>query len=381
MKQRLSFTMLLGVLLALSGSASAQYLVASKAGFVNRADGVVHVLRHDSEDGKAGRASLGTQLRDGDELSTDANSRAEILLNPGSYLRLDENSVVRAINTDFSQTRFELLKGAVIVEVGQLDKDKKTKAPIELLTPNGALSIAKETTLMRVDAKAGATTVAVRQGEIYLGTREVALADNANAKVKRGKLVRLTTAAEKPEIAKVDQDALDSFDVWSFNRAQTLVAANLTSVRQNSLLSGGWYYNSFYGCYSFVPWRGYMISPYGFGFFNNYADCYGYYPFYRPNYYPNTGSGGVVVAGGLPSRVISGNDRGPMQREIPAGRGLDTGMGGRGMEAGDFGSRGISTASSSSTSAITSAPAATMSTSAPARSSSSGGAMPSRGNN
>ncbi len=380
MKQRISFVtvgLMFSLMLAAAGTASAQHLISSKAGFVNRADGIVYVLRHDSEDGKAGRASLGTQLRDGDQLRTDANSRAEILLNPGSYLRLDENTEVRAINTSFSETRFELLKGSAIVEIGQIDK----KEPIELLTPNGPLSFGKETTLIRVDAKTAATWVAVRQGEIYLGPRMTALADQGSAKIKRGKLVRLTSSTEKPEVAKVDKDAMDSFDAWSFGRAQTLVAANLSSLRQNSLLAGGWFYNSFYGCYTFVPYRGFLTSPYGFGFYRNYADCYWYNPFGYPYYYPGNNGGGIV-AGGLPPRVVTGNDREPMRREIPGNRGIDDGSGrsagNRGIDSGDFGSRSVSSAPST----ITSAPAATMSAPAPERSgSSSGGAMPSRGNN
>lgn len=379
MKQRISFAtvgLMLSLMLAVTGTASAQHLISSKAGFVNRADGIVHVLRHDSEDGKAGRASLGTQLRDGDRLSTDANSRAEILLNPGSYLRLDENSEIRAVNTSFSETRFELLKGSAIVEIGQTDK----KAPIELVTPNGPLSFVKEGTLVRVDAKTAATWVAVRQGEVYLGPRMTALAEQGSAKIKRGKLVRLTADAEKPEIAKVDKDAMDNFDAWSFTRAQTLVAANLSSLRQNSLLSGGWYYNSFYGCYTFVPFGNSWLSAYGFGFYRRWADCYWYNPFgYSPYYYGNN-NGGSIISGGLPARVVTGNDREPIRREV-VGRGIDDGYSAsRGMDPG-FSSRGISSSSSSSSS-ISSAPAATMSAPAPARSDSGGGgAMPSRGNN
>jgi hypothetical protein len=385
MKQRVPFAtvgLMLSLMLALAGEASAQHLISSKAGFVNRADGIVHVLRHDSEDGKAGRASLGTQLRDGDRLSTDANSRAEILLNPGSYLRLNENTEVRAVNTSFSETRFELLKGSAIVEIGQIDK----KAPIELVTPNGPLSITKESTLIRVDAKTSATWVAVRQGEVYLGPRMTALADQGSAKIKRGKLVRLTAGSEKPELAKVDKDAMDNFDAWSFNRAQTLVAANLSSLRQNSLLSGGWYYNPFYGCYTFVPFGNSWLSAYGFGFYRRWADCYWYNPFGYggyPYYYPgnNNNNGGGIISGGLPGRVVTGNDREPMRREA-IGRGIDDSFGrstgSRGIDGPDFGSRSVS----SSAPSITSAPAATISSPAPERSSGGGGgAMPSRGNN
>src|SRR5438105_1364154 len=77
---------------SLGQGASAQHLISTKAGFVNRVEGKVFIQRQDSENGEPGRASLGTQMRDGDWLITAADSRAEILLNPGSYLRMDEKA-------------------------------------------------------------------------------------------------------------------------------------------------------------------------------------------------------------------------------------------------------------------------------------------------
>src|SRR5262249_30888264 len=113
-RNRISLVALSSFLLALglSIAANAQYLISAKAGFVNRVEGKVYILRADSEDGEKGRASLGTQLRDGDRLSTTANSFAETLLNPGSYLRLNENTEVRAVSTDLNSVRFELITGS-----------------------------------------------------------------------------------------------------------------------------------------------------------------------------------------------------------------------------------------------------------------------------
>src|SRR5262249_24938561 len=108
-RNRISLLTLASFLLALGLGATAneQYLISTKAGFVNRVEGKVHILRADSEDGEKGRASLGTQMRDGDRLSTTAKSFAETLLNPGSYLRLNENTEIRAASIDFNSVRFE----------------------------------------------------------------------------------------------------------------------------------------------------------------------------------------------------------------------------------------------------------------------------------
>lgn len=383
MRFKISLATFASLLIALCAvTANAQYLTSTKAGFVNYVEGKVHILRHDSDDGEKGRASLGTQMRDGDRLFTNPGSYAEILLNPGSYIRLGEKAEIVARITDFSAVRFELIKGSMHVEVGESDKTTL----VELITPHGSVFVTKDG-LYRIDEKGMATVVSVRQGEILLGSRADVAANKAT-RIKRGKVITLTGSPASDlarSAAKIDRDASDNFDVWCFSRGQLLAAANLKALRQNqtySAFNGGWYYDSFYNCYTFMPYGRRFYSPFGFGFFRNYADCYWYNPYYNPygGYYGggNTGGGGVVA--GLPPRVITGSDRAPIRREAE-GRVLDnsspfdSGRSG-GRYGGDFGS-------SSSSSGAVSAPAATTVISAPAPSrdtggGSSGGAMPSR---
>ncbi|MCI0525689.1 MAG: FecR domain-containing protein [Acidobacteria bacterium] len=377
-RNRISLAALASFLLALglSATANAQYLVSTKAGFVNRVEGKVYILRVDSEDGEKGRASLGTQMRDGDMISVTAYGKAEVLLNPGSYLRVDQNSEVRAVNTDFSSVRFELIKGTVIAEIGEIDK----KSPIEIVTPHGVLTIAKQG-LHRIDSKGSVTRVAARQGEIYLGTRNDLAAKKA-FKIGRGKVATLTGAAQpnKSDLAKIDKDEIDNFDKWSFVRAQSLTAANVSTLRRSGVMSafnGGWYYDPFFNCYTFMPYRSRFFSPYGFGFFNNFRDCYYYnpYSYYGYGYGGYYGGGGGVTAN-IPARVVSGVDRAPIRRSAE-GRGIDTNSGfdSRSGGYGDYGgSRTISSPSSSSSSSVISAPAPSR-----APTGGGGGSMPSRG--
>src|SRR5215475_6730411 len=221
-KNRVSLVILVSFLLplGLGATAKAQYLISTKAGFINRVEGQVYILRADSEDGEKARASLGTQMRDGDRLRVGDKGFAETLLNPGSYLRLSENAEIRAASIDLNSVRFELIKGSVIAEIGQIDK----KTPIELITPNGALTIAKAG-LHRIDVKETATLVAVRQGEINLGTRSD-LAARDLPKIKSGKVATLTGSYQSvhSDVAKLNKDAIDKFDMWSFDRAQALTA-------------------------------------------------------------------------------------------------------------------------------------------------------------
>jgi FecR protein len=345
--------------------ANAQYLISTKAGFVNRVEGEVYVLRADGNGDEKGRASLGTQMRAGDRLSVAASGFAEALLNPGSYLRLSENTEVRAVSVDLNSVRFELIKGSVIAEIGQIDK----KAPIEIITPHGALTIAKAG-LHRIDAKGSSTLVSVRQGEIYLGTPSD-FAANQSLKIKRGKVVTLTGSTQPGQpgapglpgspglldVAKLDKDAIDKFDTWSFDRAQALTEANVKALSRSGALTAGWYYDPFFKFYTFVPSRSWFWSPYGFGFFNNYRDCYDYTPYYYSgsSYRNQVGSStGAKVS----PRVVSGNDRSAVSRATDRRWG-DTDFGSRSGRSGDSGSSRGGSSSPSTSSPPTSSPRST----------------------
>lgn len=362
-RNRVSLSLPVSFLLVLSSAvaANAQYLISTKAGFVNRAEGQVYILRADSEDGEKERASLGAQMRAGDRLSVAARGFAEALLNPGSYLRLSENAEVRAVSVDLNSVRFELIKGSVIAEIGQVDK----KTPIEIITPHGALTIAKAG-LHRIDAKESATLVAVRQGEIHLGT-PVDVAAKQSFKIKRGKVATLTGAPQlgKSDIAKLDQDAIDKFDTWSFNRAQALTAANVKALSRSGSLTSGWYYDSFYNFYTFVPTRSWFWSPYGFGFFNNYRDCHAYTPYYYSgNSYRSSGgtatggtASGATVSPRVSPRVVSGNDRGAVSRATDRrARSIDTGFNSQGGGSRSRGSGGSGSSGGGSSSPSVSSP-------------------------
>ena len=367
-----------------ANTALAQYLVSAKAGFINRADGEVYIQRADNEDGTRGRASLGTQMKEGDRLITSDRGRAEILLNPGSYLRLNGNTEVKAVNTMLDEIRFEVVSGSVIVEIGELEKN----LVIEIQTPQGIMSVAKAG-LQRIDIDKGATTIAVRQGEAFLGARGEVLAKTAT-KIGRGKQVRLVGSPEVAtngvQLAKLDKDSVDSFDTWSFNRAQALMQANYTALRstgstaRNSNMAYGWFFSPFYNSYTFIP-RGGFYSPYGFPFCRRFSDFAYYFPYGMPYYYyvparPGAGGGSGGGGGNASARVITGVDRAPIER----------GFGGRQMGGFDNsgfgrGSAGIPSSSGGSI-GTTSSPVST--TSAPSRGgdmggASGGGSAPSRG--
>ena len=105
------FGIIISSLLLVVGAAHAQYLVSSKAGFVNRVEGKVHIQAQGSAPDAMSRASLASQMKEGDRISTGVDSHAELLLVPGSYMRLNEKTVVEAVRTDLENTRFDVIQG------------------------------------------------------------------------------------------------------------------------------------------------------------------------------------------------------------------------------------------------------------------------------
>src|SRR5262250_1757794 len=85
------------------------YIVSAKAGWVNYVDGQVSVQMHQ-------------QVAVDMAIETGPRSHAELLLSPGSFLRLGEQSSVVFDSSDLTNIAIRGLKGAVGIEVGEADK-------------------------------------------------------------------------------------------------------------------------------------------------------------------------------------------------------------------------------------------------------------------
>lgn len=297
------FAAIFFALLLIASVAHAQYLVSSKAGFVNRVEGKVSLKASGSAPDEMHSVAMASQMRDGDQLSTGVNSHAELLLTPGSYLRLNEKTIVEAVRTSLDSTRFDVVQGSVIVEVGELDK----KTPVEIGTPRSVVAINKAG-IYRIDVVGKDVAVSVRKGEAFLGTREQLLANSAT-KIGGNKVYRLVGDGA-PQTAKLSSKVYDAFDQWSYLRAESLVAANYSLLQRsrsrNALLSG-WIYNPLMNSYTFVPSSWLFVTPYGFGFYRRYSDCDWCWGGYYNPYYSNGGYyGGGTMAGGGGSTNVGG---------------------------------------------------------------------------
>src|ERR1700690_1164868 len=99
----------LGVLVA--GSACAQYVISSHSGVIQYVEGRAFLSDKPVEP-KFGQFP---DIKENQEFRTE-DGRAEVLLTPGVFLRMGENSAIRMLDNRLISTRVEVLSGSVIVE-------------------------------------------------------------------------------------------------------------------------------------------------------------------------------------------------------------------------------------------------------------------------
>src|ERR1700691_1875481 len=102
-----AFTLLVGL------PALAQSVISAHSGLIHFADGSVF-LDDQRVEQKTGKFD---QMKNGSELRTE-EGRAEVLLTPGTFLRVGANSAVRMISNDLDNTRVELLNGSAVLNQG-----------------------------------------------------------------------------------------------------------------------------------------------------------------------------------------------------------------------------------------------------------------------
>jgi hypothetical protein len=270
-------------------------IISAKAGAVNTVAGRVMVTRQGQE---PQLLSSSDDLASKDVVTTGNTSNAEILLNPGSYLRLADNSEFQFEDISLDHLNLRLTKGSAIVEAtGVADMD----LGIKIATPNATFTIIRSG-IYRVNVEQGASELSVYKGRASYGS-------NATEVLKGGNSVRLSNGVE--ELGKVPKEK-DAFELWSKQRAQLLAKANerlsqrmlngyLTTHGWDSWLWGPrsfglWTFSSLSGCYTFLPFYYGWSSPYG--------HYYGSY-YWRGGYYGNNPNP-IIVNNQGPSPVITG---------------------------------------------------------------------------
>ncbi len=130
------------------------------------------------------------EIPEGGELRT-ALGRAEVLLTPGVFLRLDQDSSLRMLSTSFSDTRVELLSGSAILEVTANTPD----TAVRLIYRNWQLQVPQKG-VCRIDA--GLSQIRVYQGEV-----QVAANGSKGVTVHEGEILPLGGSARSGSFQKL----------------------------------------------------------------------------------------------------------------------------------------------------------------------------------
>ena len=257
-----------------------------------------------------------------------ANGRAEILLTPGVFLRLGENSSIRMISTQLSDTRVEVLSGSAMVESSDMPKDNA----VRLVYKNDSIDLEKQG-LYRLDTSPA--RFAVYEGEAIVTDSSGQLTLRGGKATNLGAVLQAESFDRKAD----DQDALYR---WSDRRASYVAQANVASASAvsgnsggygysglgygglgygydalgygayganglgwglgglgyNPLFAGGWMLNPMFGMYTYMPYSGFGYSPFGYMYYS--PATVGYAPYYG-------GSG--YSYGATPSRLTGVSSR------------------------------------------------------------------------
>ncbi len=279
----------LGVLACAAGSIAAMAqsaVISARSGLIHYVEGQVY-LGDQLVETKYG---VFPEVKEKQQLKTE-EGRAEVLLTPGVFLRLGENSSFRMITNRLIDTRLEFQGGSAVVEAEEIGKD------------NSVTVVYKDATVHPV--KKGVYRLDASNGElrVFDGEAEVSSNGDQTVSVKDGHSIALDTLA----VRKFEKTSSDALNRWSERRASYVSMANVgaaNSLRSSmfgggSPFSSGWYWNSNFGMYSFVPGLGgdVLDSPYGYPYFSPFDVSMAYMPgFYYTPYpygYYNNGYGNV----------------------------------------------------------------------------------------
>lgn len=287
-------------IIAIPFSAAAQdrekFVISAHAGGINAVTGRAALRAHGSNDWQ--QLTIKEDLETGDVVSTGLDGRVEMLLNPGSYLRIGANSEIELTDNSLDNLDIRLVRGTAIVEVTGTDD---TELLINITTPHARMAIVRRG-LYRVNVVPGdATELIVRKGRVML--------DRNHTKVKGGdKVIFSDNSFSVAKLKKSDRN-FDDLEAWSKNRGQTLARVNsrlsgrdvvtlMASYRSSWWQSnfggrnGFWLYDAFGGCYTFFPFGYGWGSPYGSSYGSSlYGAIYGS-PGTSSGWPPSTGSGG-----------------------------------------------------------------------------------------
>jgi hypothetical protein len=252
MKLRSTMIALLGLGMVVAPAFAAE---TARPGTVNYVEGAAYL-----EGRQLNAQDVGTiNLEPGQILTTGAG-KAEVLLTPGVFLRLDDNSAVKMISPDLTLTQVELEKGRAGIEVDEIHDQNNLQV----------LDAGVTTRLEKMGYYEFSATNPTAM--VFKGKASVEAGNGKTREIKEHHELALTgengrqVARVKP--ADFDTHAQDELYNWSSLRSQYLAEANneMAGAYAGAGYYPGWYWDpGMYG-YTFIG-GGPFYSPFGWGFY------------------------------------------------------------------------------------------------------------------
>jgi hypothetical protein len=203
------------------------------------------------------------ELNAGQVLATE-QGKAEILLTPGVFLRLDDHSAVKMISPGLTLTQVELEQGRAAVEVDELHKQNNLRISVGGVT----------TELVKVGYYVFNTNPATVR--VFKGKAAVEVGGGKFQEVKGHHEYALTGAMKGEPIDFNTRKAEDEFYKWSSLRSQYLAETNNRLAEEYYGAPGfypGWYWDPYMWNYTYIGMYPYW-SPFGYGFYPPYWGGY-----------------------------------------------------------------------------------------------------------
>jgi opacity protein-like surface antigen len=257
-----------------------------------------HTVRDNAHPARPGSVNYveGTAALDGETLKTNAvgsvemgkdqvltteGGKVEVLLTPGVFLRVGDNSSLKMLSPELANTIVELDKGQAFVEVLDISKENNIR-----VNQNDASTKLVNKGLYNFDADHNDIRVFKGKAEVYAGTQKITLT--------QGRDLALTGRPRLNARYFDSRQYANDLYRWSGLRSGYLSEASVDAARVyvgiGSTWYGpdwygpGWYWDPWFMAYTFLPARGVFYSPFGWGFYSPifvYGSPYFYFGYYH----------------------------------------------------------------------------------------------------
>lgn len=263
---------------------------APQPGTLNAFTGEVWINGVSAGPTDAGRTTLET----GRVIKT-GEGMAELLLTPGSFLRLGSHSELALEAAGKPGVRVRLRTGEALMEVLDLE------API-VLEQNGVTAVIRKPGLYDFRAKRAVMAVYAGEAQFSKGTKQIIAGMGFGARTRSLREV------------ETHPDSGSAIFLWSNLRSE-LLSSQSAAIAQahasdtDNRHAPAWYWNPWSASYTYLSASGAVAGPFGYRYYSP-----GYSVGYAPNYAPST-RGGDSWLYGPPVPAM----RGPMQPAAPVG--------------------------------------------------------------